>query len=256
MSMSKRVSLLVVLAMLLAPLAARGQEKEPASVFIYATYFYCDVTGQDLVDEVAKTVYAPVYNAAVDDGTILSWGWMAHHVGGKWRRLLYRSAPSIDAVLAGADKIGEKIDENTPEAAGQVGRICNSHDDYIWRQVAGSAGEKGVQHRGKVGFSTYLVCDMAKEERADQLMHDVIAPIFSRYVTEGKLTSWGWMEHIVGGQYRRLESITAKDYPTLMPARGAMIEELTKNHKEASTEFDSICNSHQDYLWDTQQEKP
>ena len=39
-----------------------AQEEEKPSVFTYATYFYCDVTGQDRVDEIVKTQNAPVYD--------------------------------------------------------------------------------------------------------------------------------------------------------------------------------------------------
>jgi len=243
-------------ALLLVPLAANGQQQEPANVFSYVTYFYCDVTGQDLVDEVAKTIYAPVYDAAVTDGTITSWGWLAHHIGGKWRRVLYRSAPGIDALLDGADKVDNQISEKNPQAAGQIGRICNAHDDYIWSHVTGSSGDQGVQERGAAGFSVYMVCEMSKEERADELVRTVFTPIYNAQVSAGKLDSWSWMQHIVGGQYRRLLTASAKDVKTLMEARGAIVREMDEGQKAASTEFDSICNSHQDYIWDIQLEKP
>jgi len=37
-------------------------------------------------------------------GSVVSaWGWLAHHTGGKWRRGLYRTAPTIDGLLDSGD---------------------------------------------------------------------------------------------------------------------------------------------------------
>ena len=38
---------------------------------------------------------SPVYEAAVKDGTISSYGWLAHQTGGKWRRADYFTAGSV-----------------------------------------------------------------------------------------------------------------------------------------------------------------
>lgn len=123
-----------------------------------------------------------------------------HHTGGKWRQVQYHMAPSIDALLASQEKIGDQMDAKNNKALNQeAGKICNAHDDYIWRRVAGTTGP-----RGKAAFSTYYVCDQGREDQADALMKRVFAPMLDKMVAEGKLTTWGWMEHIVGGEYRRL----------------------------------------------------
>jgi hypothetical protein len=40
-------------------------------------------------NEIFELAYLPAFEAAVADGTITSFGWLAHHTGGKWRRVLY-----------------------------------------------------------------------------------------------------------------------------------------------------------------------
>ena len=68
-------------------------------------------------DEIVKSAYAPFYDAAVEDGTLNSWGWLAHHTGGKWRRLLYYTAHGLEALIDAPDAIREKIAEAHPIAA-------------------------------------------------------------------------------------------------------------------------------------------
>jgi hypothetical protein len=247
--------LFALLALMLVPLAATAQEEEAAPPYVYGTYFECDVNDQWRADEIAKSLFAPVYDAAVDDGTILGWGYLGHHTGGKWRRVLWHAAADTDKLLDASDAVSDKIQETNARANQEFGKICDTHEDYIWRFSTGS-GEQAIQERGEAGFSAYYVCDMSKQDRADELLKEVFEPVYNRQVTEGNLISWGWMEHWVGGKYRRLETMTAVDHKTLLKARDAAIEEFTDKHKEATDEFDSICGSHSDYMWNILMEKP
>lgn len=245
------VSLTALSVLLLLPLAAAAQEEEaPAPPFVYSTYFECDPTNEWLADMIVETVYKPVYDAAVKDGTIAAWGWLAHNAGGHWRRCIYHVAPTFEALHDGGDAIGEKAREANAQAVRKFGEICNVHDDYIWRRTSGS-GEPGsvAADPGKAGVSQYIVCDMARQKRADELMA-VLAPIYNRHVAAGELTSWGWLEHAIGGKYRRLLTMRGADHKSVTAAWAAIVEETEKEHPAESTEFDDICNTHQDYLWD------
>jgi hypothetical protein len=213
--------------------------------YIYATYFNCDVTQQERADQIIEQLDKPLWDAAVADGSIQSWGWLAHHTGGKWRRAQYYMAPTMDALFAAQKKVGDAADAKDPKAGKEFGKICNAHDDYIWKRVAGNTGDGP---RGNVSFSTYHVCEMTREQEADQLVQKVFAPVYDKLITDGVLVSWGFFEHIVGGQYRRLDTMSAKDLPTLMKARGAIIEAL-EDDKLGNT-YSDICGSHSDYIWD------
>jgi hypothetical protein len=79
--------------------------QDEQDTYIYTTYHYCDFAGQDQVDEIVDSAYKPIYDAAVKDGTIGGWGWLAHHTGGKWRRAQYHSAGSVEAVLAAQERL-------------------------------------------------------------------------------------------------------------------------------------------------------
>ena len=204
--MIKRNTLITLLVMTCLPAALTAQEEEEVRPYFYGTYYHCDVTGQERADELVESVWKPVYDRAVKDGTITAWGWLVHHTGGHWRRVSYTTAPSIDALLAAQEKIGEAIDEKSKDPD-EFGKICNSHDDYIWRSVTGSGGAMLSTPRGKVGLSAYHECRMSHEDRADELVKSVIGSVFDAHVGEGKLRSWGWSQHIVGGKYRRLSTM-------------------------------------------------
>ena len=231
--------------------SVQAQEAEQPSVFTYATYFYCDVTGQDRVDEIVKKENAPVYDQMVKDGMISAWGWLAHHTGGKWRRVQYYQAPSVAALLDAQAEMDKRF-----QAAGdsdmEFGKICNAHEDYIWEVESGTPGKD----RGAAGFSVYYSCDESKEERADEIFAKDFAPILDKYVAAGKLNSWSWQSHWVGGSFRRLQTMTGPDHKSLLAARAALIEEMYADENEAGQEFNRICGSHSDYMWDIQLETP
>jgi hypothetical protein len=248
-------AILALLVLAMAPGSATAQAEESPTSFVYATYSVCDLAEQWRLDALVEGAQAKVYDAAVADGKIDAWGHLAHHTGGEWRRVTYHTSSSLDALLDASDAIFEKVNQEHPRAAAEYSRICSAHEDYIWKWIAGS-GNQPVQERGAAGFSVYRVCDSSKEERADELVKQVFAPVYDRLAKEGKLASWGWMQHWVGGEYRRLETMTAADHKTLLATRDAIITELREKHPEALDEFSAICGSHQDYMWDIVMEKP
>ncbi len=230
--------------------AAQAQEKS-AETYIYGTYQICDLAKQDRSDEIFAQVEKGILDAAVADHTISSYGLYAHHTGGHWRRLSYTSGPSIQALLDAQKKIGDKADAANKKLEQEYATICHSHDDYIWRRVAGTAGSTSP---GGVAFSTYYVCDGTRETQADALVQQVFAPVYDKMVADGKLKSWGWLEHIVGGEYRRVATMGAADLKSLMAARGEIVQAFTDN--AAGDAFTDICDSHTDYIWNVKYSNP
>jgi len=230
-------------------ITAQAQDK-PKDSYIYVTYFYCDVTQQERADQIVEQLNKPFYDAAVADGTITSWTWLAHHTGGKWRRALAYRAPTIQGLLDAQKKIGDQVEAKNEKMSNELGKICNSHDDYIWKVVAGNIGSVS----GGAAFSVYNVCDANREEQADALVTQVFAPTFDKLVADGKLKSWGWIEHIVGGEYRRVSTFQATDMKALMEARATIIQEIFDN--PLGDTFTDICGKHADYMWEVKFSNP
>jgi hypothetical protein len=233
-------------ACLLAGLAASAQDQPPER-YIYATYSYCDFSKQERADEIFDQVQKPILDAAMKDGTINFYSYLAHQTGGQWRRASVHGANSIQALLDAQKKMGDQSDANdkSKRLAAEGSAICPSHDDYIWRAAAGNVG---TVQGGGAAFSTYYVCDESRESQVDAVVKTTLAPVLDKMVADGKLRSWGWLEHIVGGKYRRLATMSAGDVKSVLEARGALIEALDEN--PAGDVLTDICGDHSDYIWE------
>ena len=55
-----------------------------------------------------------------------------------WRRIGYIIAPDVGSLVAARNGYFEAITGDNPNALEEFNSICSSHDDYIWRSVAGS----------------------------------------------------------------------------------------------------------------------
>jgi len=244
-----KIMILVLLAAL--PMAASAQEKESKG-YSYATYFHCTAGNVGRADEIIEKSEAPIFNQAVEDGTIAAWGWLEHHTGGLWRRIQYFTAPTLNDLLDAQTAIQEARDDEAKALGDEFGTICGQHQDYIWERLGGG----GSDDRGEAAFSVYYICDESREERADEIFADDFAPILDGFVKDGKFTSWGWNSHWVGGKFRRLQTLTGKDHKSLLAARGELIDAMYSDDNEAGAEFSSICGSHTDYMWNVVHEKP
>lgn len=255
--MNKSVMMICLLVILLTATHSIAQDQGARPSYAYATYFVCSPEGESRADEIISTSFKPHYDAAVEHGDILSWSWMQHYVGGSWRRVLVIIAPNIDSLLDASGALGEIISDKTPEAGRAFSAICFSHDDYIWETTPELGQAAITEERGAAGFSVYMRCDMNEEERADELVGKVFAPIYNKHVGEGELTSWNWLKHYVGGEWRRLLIMGAADHKTLMRARDAILAEFDDRKLErAAKELNEICDSHQDYMWDVLVQSP
>lgn len=246
-----------VSTMAFVPVLALAQGDEPQTGYIYATYFVCDTARETHADEIIERTFAPHYNAAVEAGDIVSWSWLAHFVGGPWRRVLVLTAGNMDDLLDSSGALGEIIGEATPEAGRVFTEICPEHVDYVWQTVGETSSAPMGSERGPAGFSMYLECDLSDEGRADEIVAETIGPIYDQQIANGNLRSWGWLQHNVGGNFRRLLTTTADSHKTMMRARAEIIAQMQQGRaKRAGDQLNDICPTHQDYMWDIKIETP
>ena len=122
--------------------------------------------------------------------------------------------------------------------------------------VAPSALQAQEEAPPTVGIARYWECDMTREARADTLVMEVFGPVYDRYLSEGKLISWGWLAHDLGGKWRRVTIAYATDRGDLLDTDEEIIAELWQEHPEANQEFLLICPVHEDYIWNTLISRP
>ena len=85
----------------------------------------------------------------------------------------------------------------------------------------------------------------------------MFAPVYDKAVADGKIKSWGWLSHVIGGEYRCLSTMSADNYGDLLAARAEILETIYGDGENpAGKEFGEICTSHTDYLWDIEHQKP
>lgn len=227
---------------------AFAQEEDAPKGVTYATYMHCDTTKEAEMDAQVASFEVPIMDQLVEDGVMTAWGWMRHHTGGEWRRIRWFGADSVQGALDALDAMGAAM-----EAAGEgqdeaPSGACPHHEDYIWQVESSSSPDTST--RGKVGMSVYYSCKISDEARADEIFDELFAPVLNEYVEDGKLSSWGWQSHIIGGWFRRLQTITADDYATLLSARQEALDTVYAEGSELGAEFAEICGPHHDYLWD------
>lgn len=239
-------------SLLLGATTVAQAQDQAAESYIYGTYQVCDLAKQDRADEIFAQLDKPILDAAIADKSITSYGYYAHHTGGRWRRASFTTGPSVQALLDAQKKMGEQADATNKKLGKEYSAICNGHDDYIWRRVAGNAGAV-MPDSGGAAFSTYYVCDGSRETQADAIVSQVLAPVYDKMVADGKLKSWGWLEHIVGGQFRRVATMSAADVKSLMAARAEAVQAMDN---EMGNAFGEICDSHADYIWDVKYSAP
>ena len=223
--------------------------QDPSSI-AFGLYYRCDQSQESRADEIVQQVFAPIYDKQLAAGHISAYGWAAHVMGGPWRRLSYIIGTDMGDMMDARAAIIEDLQTNHASAARELASICPSHDDYIWTTVAASQPAQLGQDRPEAGLTTYYACNSARETRADEIVQQVIGPEIQKHVDLGHLSSWSWIEHTIGGRWRRAMVIDAADHKTILTMRGAIISALQQNSADEMEEFSQICGPHTDYLWD------
>lgn len=214
---------------------------------VLGLYYKCDQGREARADEIVNEVFAPMLERSVSAGQIGAWGWNAHTMGGAWRRLLYMIGTDRDAMFDARAQMIEELQQNHAGEMEELGNICPSHDDYIWNVMVNSGGDAAPT--GRASLSTYHACDLSRQGRADSLITQYFAPIYDRHVARGTIDSWGWLTHRFGGEWRRLATMSGSDAKSLLNAQDALMQELLAENALAWDEFQSICWTHEDYVW-------
>jgi hypothetical protein len=247
--MSTRV-LFSAVVLSLAAASGVGAQDSPTA-FVMATYYRCVQGDAARADALFNEHVTPVLKAEKAAGHITAFGWAKHREGGDWRRLEYMVGTDLDKMLGARDTLIKNME--SPEhakAMDEFDRVCASHDDYIWGSKAGSqAPDALARTRSPIGMTTYYECT-ADEDEADAIVKTAFAPVLNQSVKDGKIASWSWNEHLIGGKYRRMLVVDAASEAAALKHWADLQGALNKAAPEFTRRFGNICNSHSDYVWD------
>ena len=235
-----------------ALLAAPAVEAQETPTIVMAVYYHCTQGKTDRVDAIWKERVAPIMKAEVAAGHIAGYGWAKHWEGAEWRRLEYMSGTDLDKLVDAREALIKKMEAaDIKKDMDEFDTICPNHDDYIWASVVGSqaAGDVG-RVRSPVAMSTYFACSAAGDDEADAIVKSAYAPVLNQFVKDKKIGSWNWLEHRMGGKYRRLLVIDGADHKGLLKLWSALAPALAAASPTMSRRFNEICPSHTDYIWD------
>jgi len=253
-----RVPILVLLAgaalAVALPRAAVAQEDD--QTYVYASYYRCAPGSiSDAVENIDAN-WTPVIQEHIDAGHVASWGALTHQTGNAWSLVLYHLGSDLDA-LSGAIGAGvEQLYDENPEAGSAFAEACPSHEDYVWMSVAGSEPMmEAAQDRAEAAMSVYWTCHEGREAIADLIFEELMAPALDEQIEAGLVNSWGWMEHYLGGKYRRLLTMDGADQASLLEARSAVLEAFAGEPGLAAA-FSEVCDGHQDNLYQVAISRP
>lgn len=248
----RRPPILAALAglLLLPAVPERAAAQDDATAFVYGGYYQCGA-GQGRAVEVIRDAWAPVVRPHIEAGHITAWGLLTHRTGNQWSMALYHVSDDVSTLQSVLEEMVQQFVSENPDAAAEFREACPTHEDYIWTTGPGSvAGTEIAQNRPSAGLSTYWVCDEGREAVADLIVEKVYGPLYDKEVEEGRLNSWNWFSHFVGGKYRRLLVMDGTDHASLLEARGNVIQATNAANAALAAEFSNVCNGHQDVLWD------
>ena len=236
--------------------AGASMAQDEATTYVFGEYYVCDQNREAFADALAERAFGPIFDKHVEEGALTGWGWLSHNAGGWWRRVNYYTASDLNTLFDTRGKIIEEIQASAPDAAREFKSICPEHDDLVWESVAGTPAPQQLTAGPKASYSTYYICDVTKQERADEIIKQVYTPVINKLVESGELKSWGWYAHVIGGRYRRLMTHRGVDHKSLLAAVNKYGAAAAEANEALATEFGQICNSHVDYLWDVVLPKP
>jgi hypothetical protein len=232
-------------------LAAAVVSAQETTTYVIGQYFRCNEAKEDRADAIYKETVAPILEKQVKAGSLMRTGWNRHWLGGEWRRLGYMIGTDLNKMVAARDAYIDELVKQHAAAAEEMSSICPSHDDYVWALVASSqAAANAGASRPAVGMTTYFQCDSSTETEADEIVKTAFAPVFNQQMKDGKIASWSWIEHMMGGKYRRALVLDGSTHAGMLTLWQELTPALEKAAPQLGRRFNQICPSHSDYIWD------
>ena len=116
-------------------------------------------------------------------------------------------------------------------------KIINAAYFFIFVFFAGLCSAQEESTDASYVYATYFICTPDGESRADEIISSSFKPHYDAAVEHGDIQGWSWLQHYVGGKWRRVLVIIAGDISSLLDASGALGEIISDKTPEAGRAF-------------------
>lgn len=245
----------VVLAWTVCLLACLGSAlaQDGPTSYVFGEYYKCDQNREAYAAKIVEQAYGPIYQKYIDSGDLTGWRMLQHNAGGSWRLVIAYVASDMRKLMETRDKMIQ--DMQGMDETREFTDICSDHDDLVWGLMAGSP-PSAVASGGPASYSIYYRCGQARQDRADEIFRQTLAPEFEKLTQAGEVSTWSWGVHVIGGPFRRLLTLSGADHVTLLGALMKANQAASQAHPDLTREFAQSCGSHDDYFWDVLWPKP
>ncbi len=97
-----------------------------------STYYVCDPAREARADQIVSETLAPIFNRHVGESALGAWSWLAHSVGGEYRRAFVIDAADEATLHTHREALVAEVQRRAAEAGAEFNAICDSHVDYQW----------------------------------------------------------------------------------------------------------------------------
>ena len=114
-------------------LVAASEGNDPAATpdSWVSTYWVCNEATEARADELMPQI-AAVVDKHIAAGHLGGWGWYAHDLGGRFRRLWTLTAADDFDLLDGRQMVVDELQADHADLLAEFSSICNGHVDYMW----------------------------------------------------------------------------------------------------------------------------
>lgn len=104
-----------------------------------STYWSCNEGTETRADEMMQQM-SQVFDKHIAAGHLGGWGWYAHDLGGRFRRLLTLASAEGFDLLDGRQMVLDELQSEHADLLADFSTVCNGHVDYMWAN--GRAGDE------------------------------------------------------------------------------------------------------------------
>jgi hypothetical protein len=117
------------------PLAAQEEPMDGGTPGVLVSQQICDMGAIDELNQLVEDVWAPILDAAVEDGRLTGWGVLNHYWGDEWNWNIYYAGEADTLIGTASELLGEVIQAMPDEdPMQQFGDWCSAHKDNLYIQ--------------------------------------------------------------------------------------------------------------------------